>query len=76
MEIDKIIIAETLNCNKNFDCLNSNTPVCCKVEDCINDEVHFIKCLEKLLCTYKLSFGESFICICPTRKEIFNKYRI
>lgn len=76
MEIDKIIIEKTLNCNKNFDCLNNNAHVCCKVEDCINNEVHFIKCLEKLQCTYKMSFGESFICTCPTRKEIFNKYKI
>jgi hypothetical protein len=74
MEIDKNIIAETVKCEKNFDCLNMNKHVYCKVENCINEKVHFIKGVDNL--SYKMSFGDSFFCTCPTRKEIFNKYRL
>ncbi len=74
MEIDEKIIADTIRCEKNFKCLSGNMNVYCQVENCINNEVHFIKCINKLNCSYKMSFGDSFICTCPTRKEIFNKY--
>ncbi len=75
MEIDDKIIAETIRCEKNFKCLSGNLHVYCQVENCINNEVHFIKCTNRLNCSYKMSFGDLFICTCPTRKEIFNKYR-
>jgi len=74
MEIDKKIIANTLDCHKNFDCLNTEKHVLCEVENCINEKVYFIKYLGKSLCRYKMSFGDSSLCNCPTRKEIFNKY--
>lgn len=74
MEIDRNIIAQTLRCEKNFDCLNNYKHVYCKVENCVNNSVHFIKCLDNNYCTYKMPFGNSFICTCPTRKEIFHKY--
>ncbi len=74
MDIDKEILKSTTKCEKDFSCLRDKKHIFCKVEFCINDEVHFIKCLNEEYCTYKMSFGESFICNCPTRKEIFNKY--
>jgi len=74
MEIDKKIVAETSKCEKNFDCLNNNEHVYCHVESCVNKGVHFISCQEKSTCSYKMTFGFSFICTCPIRKEIFNKY--
>jgi hypothetical protein len=75
MEIDKRIVAGTFNCLNNFDCLNNDKHVYCKVESCINHKIHFIENIDKSLCNYKMSFGDSFICTCPTRKEIFNQYR-
>ena len=76
MEIDKEILNNTTNCEKNFDCLTNDKHVYCKVENAINNEVHFVKCLHDDSCTYKMSFGYSYICTCPTRKEIFNKFSI
>jgi len=76
MEIDKNIISNTIKCEKNFDCLSANNHVYCKVESCINNKVHFINCVYNLNCSYKMSYGDTFICTCPTRKEIFNKYEI
>jgi len=76
MDISKEIIESTTNCEKDFACLKSDGVVCCKVESCINGKIHFVQNVSKSYCAYKMSFGNSFICNCPTRKEIFNKYSI
>ncbi len=76
MDIDKEILSKTTNCAKNFDCINSDKEFRCKVEDCVNSEVHFVKCINVNFCAYKMSFAHSFICTCPTRKEIYNKYGV
>ncbi len=74
MDIDKEILNKTTKCEKDFNCLQNKTHVYCQVDSCLNYEVHFIKCKNEEYCIYRMSFGESFICNCPTRKEIFNKY--
>ena len=68
-EIPENIIKETTLCEKLFDCLNSEDHVYCNVEECINDKIHFIKCLHNDYCIYKIPFGNSHCCRCPTRKE-------
>ena len=63
----------TTKCEKGFSCLNGGRENICKVERNF-DEVIFVKCLHTDSCDYKMSFGYSAICNCPTKKEIFNKY--
>ena len=75
MEIDKELLEKTTDCNKDFACLNNDKHICCKVEHCVNNKVHFVKCLDNY-CSYRMSYGYSDICNCPIRKEIFNKYNI
>ena len=74
MMIDGEIIKETTECEKNFVCLSSKDHIYCEVEDCISNEIHFVKCKSNEYCSYKMFFGKSMICKCPTRKEIYNKY--
>jgi len=73
MEIEKEILDKTVHCTKDFDCLKNNN-IHCKVENCVNNEVYFVECCEKNPCNYRVNFGNSHICTCPTRKEIYNKY--
>ena len=75
MKIEKEILDKTVHCTKDFDCIK-NDNIYCKVESCINNEVHFVECTEQNFCSYKMTFGSSYICNCPTRKEIYNKYRL
>ena len=76
MEISVELINNTTECRNNFDCLNDENHFCLnKVENCISNKVHFVKCSDNI-CSYRSSFGYSFICNCPIRKEIFNKYKI
>ena len=76
IEINPKIIEITTKCTKNFDCLTDAQNIYCKVNECIQDEVHFVECRYRDYCTYRMTFGDSFICQCPTRKEIYNKYGI
>ena len=76
IKIDDQIIQQTTRCQKNFDCLSNEEHIYCEVEYCVNDKVHFIRCNSEEQCEYKVAFGNSFICTCPVRKEIYNRYRI
>jgi len=76
MEIDNKILSMTTHCLKDFECLKNKKSLCLnfKVERWIEGKVLFIHCNES--CSYKMSFGNSTICNCPTRNEIYRKYRI
>jgi len=74
MEIDQTILNNTTNCNKNFCCLNDKQQCLCEIDHCVEDRVLFVKCDNNVRCHYKISFGNSYICNCPTRHEIFIKY--
>jgi len=72
--IDDCILERTIHCVKNFECLESKDSSCVlkDVECCVDGKVLFLNCDE--MCRYKMTFGNSRICNCPTRKAIFNKY--
>ena len=74
MKIDKDIISKTHYCKKGFECLKNPRVACCKVTHCIDNIVCFIEMEGEEKCIYRNSFQDSFICCCPTRKEIYNKY--
>lgn len=76
IEVSEKVLLETINCEKNFSCIKGNGHKLCNVTECINKQVHFLECSDNSICNYKLSYAESYICMCPTRKEIFNKYKI
>ncbi len=75
-----IQISETIKnatkCRKGFSCLNGNRENMCKVELNIGDKIHFVKCIDDKPCDHRVPFGYSFVCLCPVRKELFNRYNI
>lgn len=76
MKINRKIINETKYCENDFECLRNDNHHCflMKVDNCISEKVLFINCTQ-LSCNYKMNFGNGTICNCPTRKEIYNKYK-
>ena len=76
LEIDKRIINETQKCRQDFSCLTGSKECLCEVEDNFNNKIHFIKPSCKGICDYRMSFGYSNICNCPTRKEIYKLYNV
>jgi hypothetical protein len=69
LEIDQEILKRTTSCTRNFACLNGDNTVNCKVQYCINQQIHFVQTPGTKTCNYKMPFGESVICSCPVRKE-------
>ena len=68
-------LEDATQCKKDFSCLGSEGD-CCKVAVCVEKEVLFIKNKEITPCPYKESFAYGFICKCPVRKELYNKYKV
>ena len=62
-------------CKNKFACLKDKN-TCCEVDDCINDSILFVKSTYNASCPYQQLFGNEFICNCPVRKELYDKYRI
>ena len=75
IKVDDNIKQETTKCKKNFSCLSGETPIC-SVELSIENKILFIKCVSKEPCSYRVPFGYSDVCICPVRKELYNRYKI
>jgi len=65
----------TTKCTSGFSCLIGDKNCRCRVEKCINRDLHFVKSLITVSCHYQLHFGKGHICTCPIRKEIYNKYQ-
>ena len=76
IKVDEDIKKGTTKCEKDFRCLADNTYELCRVTETVRDNVLFIQCEGDNYCNYRISFGYSFICSCPTRKEIYNKYKV
>jgi hypothetical protein len=75
IKVDDNIIRQTTKCAKNFSCLSGETPIC-SVELCIDNKIHFIKCVRNKSCSYRVPFGYSDVCTCPVRKDLYNSYKI
>jgi hypothetical protein len=74
IEVSEDAIKKTTKCRKNISCLSGKE--ICKVELCIDNKIHFIKCVDNNPCSYKVPFGYSYVCLCPVRKELYNSYKI
>jgi len=76
MEIDKKIVEATLLCKNNVECLTKTDHCCCKIDYHINDSLFFVKSTSHPFCKHKNFFGNSFMCNCATRQEIYKKFKI
>ena len=74
--INKTVIDATKNCHKSFACLTGNKTCMGKVVFSVNCKLHGILCNTYESCTYRYDAEERTFCTCPTRKEIYAKYKI
>lgn len=74
--IDPEILKKTEKCGNNFSCLNGAENCLCEVDHMVDGKLLFIKPRNKINCDYKTSFGYSYYCNCPTRKEIYKLFKI
>lgn len=75
MKIRSELLKEATQCERCFSCLE-DTKLTCKVINSINNNVLFIECTNDSICSYLMPFGNSQICNCPVRREIYSKYGV
>ena len=75
-DIDEEIKQKSDRCRDGFSCLKGENNCLCEVESFINNKLLFIKPDKGGVCEYKTSFGYSYYCACPTRKELFYRYKV
>lgn len=63
-------LPEDVNCTCNGKCLDDHSIVC-KVVSSINDQLIFVEGCYNDDCAYLMAFGDSFICTCPVRKQLY-----
>jgi len=64
------------DCTKGFSCLEGIKENLCNVEYCVNEATLFIRRLNEKSCSYQVAFGKVFICNCPIRIELYNKFNV
>lgn len=73
-EIDQAILDKTVKCSKRG-CL-SGKDVICPVQNALDLDIIFVDFDHRNdICRYCMPYGDGFMCLCPTRQEIFHKYR-
>ncbi len=75
LEVKEETLKLTDKCRNNFACLSGGKSCLCEIEDSFDGRVLFVKVGNKV-CDYKMSFGYSYVCNCPTRKELYSRYKV
>jgi len=72
--VNEETIKRTVKCQFDFACLRDNDFPKCVADYSVKNNGVFIKQVMEERCPYKITFGYSYICNCPTRYEIYDKY--
>ncbi len=75
IKINEEILKNTTRCKKDYSCLSGERSLC-MIELSVDGKIHFIRCVNNEPCSYRVPFGYSFVCTCPVRKELHNRYGI
>lgn len=75
-EATKEVQAKAPECTKDCGCLKPGGEPNCTVSGTVDGTILFTQTRASGGCTYQHSFGSSFICTCPVRKELFEKHNI
>lgn len=71
------ILDRTTDCDYEFACLDGNPLELCEADFITEDNLVFLKSSPgKPSCNYWSGFGESGICRCPVRVELFRRQGI
>ncbi len=76
-ELREDILKETSRCAKDCACLSDEGYPLCKVQHSVEDgDILFVTNVQNAYCHYLMPFGDSFMCNCPVRRELYKSYRI
>jgi len=66
----------TTECTKGLSCLTGELKDLCPVESCVNGVLYFVKHQQQDACSQRRPFGTGYYCVCPVRKELFDRYKV
>ena len=75
-KIDKTVLDKTTRCINDFSCLSEERKCLCDVVASNEEDIVEIKSLPSRSCNYCISLDSARYCHCPTRVEIYNRYKI
>lgn len=67
---------KTKKCPLKMQCLTESNRPKCKAKGLIKGCCVFIRTSGSNPCPYKISFGYGYICNCPTRYELYERYKL
>ena len=76
LEISDSILEKATKCERGFKCLSGDNTCVCEVDDSSKLPLIKVKPKPDLSCPYCFSFNKSRYCRCPTRREIYMKYKM
>jgi hypothetical protein len=75
-DISKEIIEQTNKCPREFKCLTGEKKDLCRVQKHTRRDELMLVPINQCFCPYIMSSGRSYICKCPTRMEIYQRFGV
>lgn len=75
-EISDETLKRTTKCPWEMRCLSGWQCGDCVIEMTIRGDEAFIRSSKPDGCPYKISYGYGYVCTCPTRSELHEKYGV
>lgn len=77
IKIKEETLRNTRKCNKDFSCLsNCKQKDLCKVLSRAGNDRDFRILNKNSECHYRMRFGDSYTCTCPTRIDLYREHQI
>ena len=76
VEISEDALRKTERCPRGMQCLKNGGRPECRVERMVVGNGVFVYSKDFNICSYRISHARSYVCICPVRIELFQRYKI
>jgi len=75
-ELNEDTLHHTTKCPREKRCLKRGGGPECEVDRIVEDGGVFLHSVKPEPCVYKMSFGYEYICHCPIRYELFDRFGV
>jgi len=76
IRLDKAVLHKTTHCINDFSCLSGEKTCLCDVVASNEEDIIEIKAQPARSCRYCIALESASYCHCPTRVEIYNRYKM
>ncbi len=76
LQMKSVVSKAITRCDKDFSCLSENVECTCWVTYASRYRFVEVKPRSNDPCSYLFHYGNGTYCLCPTRNELYNRYKI